>query len=134
MLEACLGRLFGGGADAIHRQSPVPENLNLDPTLGLGKWRLYTPPRLAVASDACRGSSGAGRFLHDGGGSGHLDAKECGAFLEAFLTAAKAATTAVPAATALVVAAPDVSHATHAVPTRTCVPSAHRPHSTPPAA
>ena len=75
VLEACLGRLFGGGAEAIHRQSPVPENLNLDPTLGLGTWRLDTPPRLAVASDACRGSSGAGRFLHDGGGSGHLDAR-----------------------------------------------------------
>ena len=75
VLEACLGRLFGGGAEAIHRQSPVPENLNLDATLGLGTWRLDTPPRLAVASDACRGSSGAGRFLHDGGGSGHLDAR-----------------------------------------------------------
>jgi hypothetical protein len=71
VLHTCLDRLLGGGSDTIRESSPVPDNLNID-TAPVG-WRLDTQPRLATSSPACRGSSGGGRWLHDGGGSGNAD-------------------------------------------------------------
>ena len=74
VLQKCLDRLCGGkGSEAFREQSPVPANLNVD-TDPVG-WRLDTVPRFATASPACRGSSGGGRFLHDGGGSGNASSQ-----------------------------------------------------------